>query len=75
MISRRRFMHSCAGSAFVLGAARWNATRGAEPRPGTVLSGTQFDLTIDERRFGETADLASDDRSDTRFVAGVRVWF
>ncbi len=27
------------------------------------------------RRFGETADLAGDDRSDTRFVAGVRVWF
>lgn len=26
------------------------------------------------RRFGETADLAGDD-SDTRFVAGVRVWF
>jgi copper resistance protein B len=27
------------------------------------------------RRFGETADLAGDDHSDTRFVAGVRVWF
>ncbi|MGH8236698.1 MAG: copper resistance protein B [Steroidobacteraceae bacterium] len=27
------------------------------------------------RRFGETADLAGDDRSDTRFVAGLRVWF
>ena len=26
------------------------------------------------RRFGETADFASDD-SETRFVAGVRVWF
>ena len=26
------------------------------------------------RRFGETADLAGDD-SETRFVAGVRVWF
>lgn len=26
------------------------------------------------RRFGETADLASDD-SKTRFVAGVRGWF
>jgi copper resistance protein B len=26
------------------------------------------------RRFGETADLAADD-SETRFVAGVRVWF
>ena len=48
MISRRRFVHGFAGAAFVLGAARWNATRGAETRPGTVLSGTQFDLTIDE---------------------------
>ena len=27
------------------------------------------------RRFGDTADLNGDDRSDTRFVAGVRVWF
>jgi copper resistance protein B len=27
------------------------------------------------RRFGETADLAGNDSSDTRFVAGVRVWF
>jgi copper resistance protein B len=27
------------------------------------------------RRFGETADLTGGDRSDTRFVAGVRVWF
>jgi FtsP/CotA-like multicopper oxidase with cupredoxin domain len=48
MISRRRFVHGCAGSALVLGAARWNASGGAEPRPGAVLSGTQFDLTIDE---------------------------
>ena len=48
MISRRRFVHGFAGAAFVLGAARWNATRGAETRPGAVLSGTQFDLTIDE---------------------------
>ena len=100
MISRRRFVHACAGSAFVLGAARWNATGGAEPRPGAVLSGTQFDLTIDElpvnftgaRRMAvaingfvpgptlrfredETAELAGEDRSDTRLVAGVRVWF
>ena len=50
MISRRRVMHGFAGAAFVLGAARWNATRGAETRPSTVLSGTQFDLTIDELR-------------------------
>ena len=27
------------------------------------------------RRFGETVELAGGDRSDTRFVAGVRVWF
>ena len=48
MISRRRFVHGFAGAALVLGAARWNATRGAEMRPGAVLSGTQFDLTIGE---------------------------
>lgn len=42
MISRRGFMHGFAGAAFVLGAARWNSTSGA------VLTGTQFDLTIDE---------------------------
>ena len=27
------------------------------------------------RRFGDTADLNGDDRGDTRFVAGVQVWF
>jgi FtsP/CotA-like multicopper oxidase with cupredoxin domain len=48
VISRRRFVHGFAGAAFVLGAARWNATRGAETPPGSVLRGTQFDLTIDE---------------------------
>ncbi|HKQ12962.1 MAG TPA: copper resistance system multicopper oxidase [Steroidobacteraceae bacterium] len=48
MISRRRFVHGIAGSALVLGAARWSATGGAEARPGAMLSGTQFDLTIDE---------------------------
>ena len=42
MISRRRFVHGFAGAALVLGASRWSAIRGA------VLSGTQFDLTIDE---------------------------
>jgi FtsP/CotA-like multicopper oxidase with cupredoxin domain len=48
VISRRRFVHGFAGAAFVLGTARWNATRGAETPPGSVLRGTQFDLTIDE---------------------------
>jgi CopA family copper-resistance protein len=42
VISRRRVMHGFAGAAFVLGAARWGST------PAAVLSGTQFDLTIDE---------------------------
>ena len=42
MISRRRFVHGFAGAALVLGAARWGSSKGA------VLSGTQFDLTIDE---------------------------
>jgi hypothetical protein len=49
MISRRRFVHGFAGAAFVLGAARWNSTSGAETRPGAVLSGTQFDLTSANR--------------------------
>jgi len=35
-------MHGCGGAAFVLGAARWSSS------PAAVLSGTQFDLTIDE---------------------------
>jgi CopA family copper-resistance protein len=48
MISRRRFVHGFAGAAFVLGAVRWGATCGAETPPGSVLRGTQFDLTIDE---------------------------
>lgn len=42
MISRRHFMHGFAGAAFVLGAARWGSS------PAAVLTGTQFDLTIDE---------------------------
>jgi FtsP/CotA-like multicopper oxidase with cupredoxin domain len=35
-------MHGFAGAAFVLGAARWSSS------PAAVLTGTQFDLTIDE---------------------------
>lgn len=35
-------MHGFAGAAFVLGAARWGSL------PAAVLTGTQFDLTIDE---------------------------
>jgi FtsP/CotA-like multicopper oxidase with cupredoxin domain len=35
-------MQGFAGAAFVLGAGRWGST------PAAVLSGTQFDLTIDE---------------------------
>ncbi|HEY7642806.1 MAG TPA: copper resistance system multicopper oxidase [Steroidobacteraceae bacterium] len=42
MISRRQFVQGFAGAAFVLGAARWGTARPA------VLTGTQFDLTIDE---------------------------
>ena len=42
MISRRRFMHGFAGAACVLGAARWSSS------PAAILTGTQFDLTIDE---------------------------
>lgn len=42
MISRRHFMHGFTGAAFVLGAARWGSS------PAAVLTGTQFDLTIDE---------------------------
>ena len=42
MISRRHVMHGFAGAAFVLGAARWGSS------PAAVLTGTQFDLTIDE---------------------------
>jgi FtsP/CotA-like multicopper oxidase with cupredoxin domain len=42
VISRRHFMHGFAGAAFVLGAARWGSA------PAAVLTGTQFDLTIDE---------------------------
>jgi CopA family copper-resistance protein len=42
MISRRQVMQGFAGAAFVLGAARWGAA------PAAMLTGTQFDLTIDE---------------------------
>ena len=42
MISRRHVMQGFAGAAFVLGAARWR------PSSAAVLTGTQFDLTIDE---------------------------
>jgi copper-resistance protein, CopA family len=42
VISRRRFMHGFAGAACVLGAARWSSS------PAAILTGTQFDLTIDE---------------------------
>lgn len=42
MISRRRFVHGFTGAALVLGTARWGSS------PAAVLTGTQFDLTIDE---------------------------
>jgi FtsP/CotA-like multicopper oxidase with cupredoxin domain len=42
VISRRHVMQGFAGAAFVLGAARWGAA------PAAMLTGTQFDLTIDE---------------------------
>jgi CopA family copper-resistance protein len=45
LLSRRTFVQGVAGSALLAGSARWSTTRAAAP--GTVLSGTDFELTID----------------------------
>jgi CopA family copper-resistance protein len=44
-ISRRRFVQGAAGSALLIGAARWSVPRAAVA--GAELSGTEFDLSID----------------------------
>src|SRR5579863_7341362 len=43
-VSRRTFVQGAAGSALLLGASRWSASRAESS--GAVLSGTEFDLQI-----------------------------
>jgi CopA family copper-resistance protein len=44
IVSRRTFVRGVAGSALLLGAARWPSLRAAPS--GSALSGTEFDLSI-----------------------------
>jgi FtsP/CotA-like multicopper oxidase with cupredoxin domain len=44
LLSRRTFVQGVAGSALLAGSTRWSTVRAAVP--GTVLSGTDFELTI-----------------------------
>ncbi len=51
-VSRRTFVQGAAGSALLLGAARWSSSRAAPS--GFTLSGTEFDLSIGELRVNFT---------------------
>jgi hypothetical protein len=45
-LSRRTFVQGVAGTALLWGGARWSSARPASV--GAVLSGTEFDLSIDK---------------------------